>query len=299
MARTEDRRANPYLAALRRLRPALWLAVLFSAAINVLMLTGPLYMLQVYDRVLGSGSMATLAALTAVVVVLYAFFGLYEFLRMRLLARASCRLDALVGATAFALGLRSGADRQDGPQGGGAQTLRDLETVRGFIGGPAILGVFDVPWIPLYLALVFALHPVLGWLTLGGAAVVAVVALVNNRLTQHDIATAMTQESVERSFVEQGRRSAELITALGMAGRVTDRWQQLHVASLATSQGASDKTEVATAFSKTFRMLLQSALLTAGAWLALRQEISAGMIEAASSWPPRSSRGARWPRSIR
>ena len=279
MPQTQISGANPYRAALRQLRPALLLTALFSAVINVLMLTGPLYMLQVYDRVLGSGSMATLAALTAVVVLLYAFFGLYEFLRMRILARAACRLDALIGATAFGLGLRSG------PAGGrpsGTQALRDLETVRGFIGGAAILGLFDLPWIPFYVALVFALHPVLGWLTLAGAGVVTVVALVNHRLTETSIATAMTHESTERAFVEQGRRSAELIAALGMGGRVTERWRQLHVAGLAAGQGASDRSEVATAFSKTFRMLLQSALLTAGAWLALRHEISAGMIVAAS-----------------
>ena len=128
MAQTEDRRGNPYRVALRRLRPALWVAILFSAAINVLMLTGPIYMLQVYDRVLGSGSMATLAALTAVVVLLYAFYGLYEFLRMRILARAACRLDALVGATAFSLGLRSGlsapedgAGQKDKPRAAGSR----------------------------------------------------------------------------------------------------------------------------------------------------------------------------------
>jgi ATP-binding cassette subfamily C protein len=290
MRQSGEQGANPYRDALRRLRPPLMQAGVFSAAVNILMLTGPLYMLQVYDRVLGSGSMATLAALTAVVLLLYAFFGLYEFLRMRILARAACRLDALIAAAAFALGLRSGlADPAGGAEGGGpatrpagAQALRDLETVRGFLGGPAILGLFDLPWIPFYVALVFVLHPVLGWLTLAGAVVVTVVALANHRLTEGAIAAGMAHEGAERAFVEQGRRSAELIAALGMAGRVTERWRQMHVAGLATSQGASDRTEVAAAFSKTFRMLLQSALLTAGAWLALRQEITPGMIVAGS-----------------
>lgn len=270
---------NPYRAALRRLRPTLLLAGLFSAAINLLMLTGPIYMLQVYDRVLGSGSVPTLVALSVVVLLLYCFFGVYEFLRMRILARAACQLDALIGVTAFALGLRAGV--VDGGQDG-AQASRNLETVRGFLGGPAILGLFDLPWIPIYVVLVFALHPVLGWVTLAGAAVVTVVALVNHRMTERSIASSMAQEGAERAFAEQGRRSAELIAALGMTGRVTERWRQMHVAGLATGQEASNRSEVATAFSKTFRMLLQSALLTAGAWLALRQEISAGMIVAAS-----------------
>lgn len=276
--------ANPYRAALRQLRPALLLAGLFSAAINLLMLTGPLYMMQVYDRVLGSGSVPTLVALTAVVVLLYAFFGLYDFLRGRILSRAAARLDSLVGPAAFAAWLRGGLPARGaaGAEGPGSQPLRDLETVRTFLGGPAVPALFDLPWIPLYLVLVFALHPLLGWVTLAGAGLVTVVALVNRHLTEAAFAATLAHEGAERTFAEQGRRSAELVAALGMDGRITERWRQMHVAGLATGQIGSDRSEVAASFSKAFRMLLQSLLLGVGAWLALRQEISAGMIIAVS-----------------
>lgn len=269
---------NRYRAALRQLRPTFLFVGLFSAAINILMLTGPIYMLQVYDRVLGSGSIATLQGLFLVVVVLYGFLGLYEFLRVRILSRLGCRLDELVAPEAFGRLLRSGGSVQKA----GSQPLRDLETVRGFLGSPAILGLFDVPWIPLYLAIVFLIHPILGWVTIFGSLVVIVVALVNQRLTEDSIAEAMAREGAERAFTEQGRRNAELITALGMQGRVAERWRQMHLAGLAVSQRGGDRSEVASAFSKSFRMLLQSALLTAGAWLVIGQEISAGMIVASS-----------------
>jgi ABC-type protease/lipase transport system fused ATPase/permease subunit len=121
-----------------------------------------------------------------------------------------------------------------------------------------------------------------GWVTLAGAATVTLVALVNRHLTERAIAATLAHEGAERVFTEQGRRSAELIAALGMGPRVTERWRQMHVAGLATGPTGSDRSEVAAACSKTFRLLLQSALLGAGAWLALRQEISAGMIVAVS-----------------
>ncbi len=264
---------NPYRTALGHLRRSFVAVALFSAAINVLMLTGPLYMLQVYDRVLSSGSLATLQGLFAIVVLLYGFQGLYEFLRSRLLSRASYRLDAMVSKPAFQLWV--GTNTQ-------GQPLRDLDVVRGFLAGPAILGLFDAPWIPLYLGVVFVIHPWLGWLTVAGAGVVAIAALANQAMTQQSIARAMSMDGGERFFVEQSRRHAETITSLGMLDKITERWRQVHVAALAQGQVGSDRSEGVSAFSKTFRMFLQSALLTLGAYLALRQEISAGMIVAST-----------------
>lgn len=269
---------DPYRRALRGLRGSFLLVGLFSALINLLVLTGPIYMLQVYDRVLGSGSLATLRGLFFVVVLLYAFMGLYEFLRARLLARAAMRLDADLAAPVFGVWLRSGGRGERGSP----LPLRDLDTMRSFLSGPAMGSIFDLPWIPLYVGLLFLIHPWLGWLTLAGAGVVALAALVSRRLTRAAQEKAAGIEGEARSFADIGRRNAEIVEAMGMERHITLRWWQNHAAGLAAGQAASDRSEVTTAFSKSFRMLLQSAMLTLGAFLVLGNEISAGMIIASS-----------------
>src|SRR5690606_3348418 len=278
MQDTLNRMNNPYRKALRELRRSFVQAGLFSAAINILMLTGPIYMLQVYDRVLSSGSVATLQGLFVIVVVLYAFLGLYEFLRARLLSRASYRLDEILGRKAFEHWLRSGILLERTNE----NPMRDLEVVRSFLASPAILGLFDVPWIPFFLVIVFSLHPWLGYLTLAGAAVVAVAAYLNQAVTLKTTAEAMAIDAAERGFVERSRRQAEAVLALGMQGKILHRWQDMHEKSLARMQRGGDRSEVFAAFSKAFRLLLQSMLLTLGAFLAIRQEVSPGAIIATS-----------------
>ncbi|WP_276946490.1 type I secretion system permease/ATPase [Haematobacter massiliensis] len=273
---------NAYLGALRRLRGTFLMTGFFSAVINILMLTGPLYMLQVYDRVLGSGSIATLQGLFLIVVILYGFMGLYEFLRSRLLARAAIRLDLEVGPAAFRAWLRSGGQQAARMPAASPLPLTDLGAVRGFLSSPAMGSIFDVPWIPLYLGLLFLIHPWLGWLTLAGAAVVALVAVLARRFTRAPQEISGRIDGEARAFSEQGRRNAELIEAMGMERGVTHRWQQDHAHALAVGQGASNVSEVTSAFSKSFRMLLQSAMLTVGALLVLRHEMTAGMIIATS-----------------
>lgn len=280
--KTGEHADNVYITALRGLRGTLVLVGIFSAFINLLMLTGPVYMLQIYDRVLSSGSVATLLGLFAIVVVLYAFLGLYEFLRKRLLSRAALRLDSKVGEEAFRTTLRSGGTAPRDAAESGAQPVRDLEMMRGFMSGGAITGLFDLPWTPLFLMLIFLIHPWLGALTLAGAGVVAVAALLNQWLTRASIRQGMSMDGVERSFVEQTRGDAETLHVLGMRDRLVARWRGLHDAALAAAQVGSDRSEGFAAFSKSFRLLLQSAILTMGAFLALRQEISPGMIIAAS-----------------
>jgi ATP-binding cassette, subfamily C, type I secretion system permease/ATPase len=269
---------NPYRKAKRQLRRSFVQVALFSAVINVLMLTGPIYMWQVYDRVLANGSVPTLQGLFVFVVVLYTFLGIYEFLRARLLSRAGYRLDALVGAQAFDFWMRTGIgyDRR------GNNPVRDLEIVRGFLASPAILGIFDVPWIPFFLTIVFFIHPWLGFLTLAGAVVVAIAALLNQLMTQKMIGWAMEMDGAERSFIERGRRNAEAVLALGMQNKIVQRWRDMHEKSLSQMQRGGDRSEFFAAFSKSFRLLLQSMLLTLGAYLAIQQEVSAGAIIATS-----------------
>src|SRR6056297_637067 len=269
---------NPYRSAFRRMRGTLVMVGVFSAAVNLLMLTGPMFMLQVYDRVLSSGSVATLQALFVIVLVLFVFLGLYDFLRTRLLSRAAYRLDQSVGQPVHELWVRSAL--QPGP--GMGRPLNDLAVVRSFLPSPAMLGLFDTPWIPLYLAVVFLIHPWLGFLALGGLLVVTVVAMINQWTTQSHHARAMQMDSAESFFVDQSRRNAEAIVPLGMSSRVTSRWADMHRSGLAVGQLGGDRAEGFTAGSKAIRLALQSALLGLGGYLALQQEISAGMIVAAS-----------------
>lgn len=263
---------TPYRTALAGLRRSFVQAGLFSAAINILMLTGPLYMLQIYDRVLSSGSIPTLMGLFVIVVVLYAFLGVYDFLRSRLLSRAAYRMDGVISDLAFRQQLQDPGQAQPGTP------LRDLEVLRSFLSGPAIRGLFDMPWIPVFLIAVFIIHPGLGYLTLAGAAVVAGLAGLNQWLTRDTTARAMGLDQQDRVFSEQGHRSAETIRALGMQTAISARWQKMHEASLSQSQKGGDTSDGFAAFSRAFRLLLQSMLLTAGAYLALNQQISAGMI---------------------
>ena len=267
---------NLYRSALRDLHRGFIAAALFSAVINVLMLTGSLYMLQVYDRVLGSGSVPTLLGLFAIVTVLYGFLGFYDFLRGRLLARSAIRFDLALGPHAFASGIGGNAGAA------AARPLRDLDAVRGFLASPAVTALFDVPWVPLFLGILFVLHPWLGWLTVAGALVGAALALATRLLTARPIAWTATSDVEERDFVEQGRAAAEAIRAMGMSGHVTATWQRLHRATLAAQQAAGNPAELLGSVSRAFRMFLQSAILTLGAYLVLKHELSAGMIIASS-----------------
>ncbi len=149
MRRAVVKGQNLYRTALRQRRRTLIVVGLFSAIINVLMLTGPIYMLQIYDRVLSSGSIPTLQGLFVVVVILYVFLGFYQFLRSRLLSRAGYRLDRDLGDPAMTFWMHQ--SQRHNP-------VRDLGVVRSFLSSPAILGVFDVPWIPLFLIVIFAIH---------------------------------------------------------------------------------------------------------------------------------------------
>jgi PrtD family type I secretion system ABC transporter len=272
---------NAYRAALRALRPSLIIAAIFSAVVNILMLTGSVYMLEVYDRVLGSGSVPTLIGLFTIVIVLYAFLAYYDFLRSRILSRAAVRLDQRIGAKTFRAWLQAGREASDGGRNE-AQPLRDLESVRGFLSSPAVSGLFDLPWMPIYLVVLFLVHPWIGWLTVAGAVVVMMLALVNRLMTRHSVAQAANLDLVERHFSERSQSLAGALLPMGMENALTERWQGLHNSTLAGAQKGANASEALVAASKAFRMLLQSSILTLGAWLVIRGEISGGMIVASS-----------------
>jgi ATP-binding cassette subfamily C protein len=274
--------ANIYIDALKQQKSAFLAVFIFSGLVNVLMLTGSVYMLQVYDRVLSSGSVPTLIGLFSIVVVLYAFFGMFDFLRQRLLSRIALRLNASFGTETFDAWIKSGlSNGQPGDQAT-PQPIRQLGLLRQFISSPTATSLFDLPFVPIFLGAMFLIHFWLGIMVVAGALVASAIALLGRFLTKQQINESMGQEGALHAFSEQSHLNAETIIAMGMQSNVTKSWHKMQLSSLATHQLISNPTEYLASISKTFRLLLQSAILTAGAFLVLQNQISAGMIIASS-----------------
>lgn len=269
---------NALKDGLRRMRGAFVFVALFSALVNLLMLTGPLFMLQVYDRVLASRSVPTLVVLLAVVIGAFALLGLFDLMRHRILSRSAHALDSDVAPAAF----RSWIVRSMAPGTPGYRPLNDLSTIRGFLCSPTVLALFDLPWFPFYIGVVFLLHVKLGLLAMAGAVVVILLALLNEAVTRRATADAAKGEIAENRFSDQTHGNAESVLAMGMVSNATRSWRGLRDRALSDMQRASERSETITATSKAFRLLLQSCILALGAYLAIGQEITPGTIVAAS-----------------
>lgn len=254
--------------------------LVFSVLVNLLMLTGPLFMLQLYDRVLASRSGSTLVALFALVAFLYAMLAILDHARGRVSARIGAAFQARLDRRVFEVALHRQALR---PADQAARLVQyDLECVQKLLGAPVFLALFDVPWTPLFIALIFALHPELGWLSFAGGAVLVALALINQRLLRAPLrhASAATHEAAR--FRNQIGAEAELVAALGMRASAFGRWQGNRFAALSATLSASDRAGFFTTMTKSFRLFLQSAMLALGAWLVLRDQITPGLMIAAS-----------------
>ncbi len=269
---------NAASEALASCRGAFLAVALFSALVNVLMLTGSLYMLQVYDRVLPSRSVPTLVALSIIVAVLYALLGMFDWLRQRILSRIGVMLDRRLSAPVIATMLGT----QLRGQPGAMQLSRDLDSVRGFLSGLGPTTLFDLPWIPLYGGLCFILHPYLGWTLVGGAAILIVLALMTEFLSRRPSAEVSRVGAERSAMLEAMRRNAEAVAALGMERRVTARFDSVNERYVATGLGASDLTSGLGTISKIVRFMLQSCMLGLGAWLVMNNEASSGVMIASS-----------------
>lgn len=273
------RKRRDILAEARRGFLSAYIGVgVFSAMVNILMLTGPFFMLQVYDRVLASQSVPTLIALFGLAAALYLFLGLFDFVRSRILSRVAATFDARAREAVFGIYVARGL----APEGAQYRPLSDMAVVRGWMSSPAPLALFDLPWFPFYLAIVTLLHVWLGLLAIFGAAVVLVVALLNQWLSRAPAMRAAQAETAESRFANQSQRSADSLLAMGMIEDVGRRWAGLRKEAAEAQQQGVERAEGFTAFSKAFRMMLQSAILALGAYLAIRAEISPGMIVTAS-----------------
>lgn len=260
-------------------RAALINTGLFSSVINILMLTGPLFMLQVYDRVLTSRSIPTLIALTLLVAGLYIFMGILELIRSRILVRVGRRVDEELGHTVFDQTIAHTLAKTPNVAG---QPLRDLDSIRQFLSGPGPFALFDAPWSPLYLAVVFLIHPWLGFLALAGAIILLIFAIINEVATRKPLADAAQSAMSAQNFADECRRNAEVVGAMSMLNGMRERWLKLHEKAVGVQIDASDRGGTITSTSKALRMFLQSGMLALGAYLAVQQEITPGSMIAAS-----------------
>ena len=253
---------------------------LITATINVLYLTGSFYMLEVYDRVIPSRSVPTLIGLSVLALAMYAFQGVLDLLRGRVLVRIGSGLDSSLASRVHEavarLPLRA---RQTGD---GLQPLRDLDQVRGFLSGIGPAAFFDLPWIPLYLAICFLFHPWIGIAALGGALVLVSLTLITEFKTKGPARDTVALGQKRNALAEANRRNAEVLQAMGMRGRMGAIWGEANDRYMTSQQRTADVAGGLGAVSKVVRMALQSAVLGIGAYLVIHQEVTSGVIIASS-----------------
>ena len=281
MQRIDTRPGQEELREARReSRGLYWSVGLFSVFVNLLMLTGPIYMLQVYDRVLGSRSVETLIALSLLVAFLYGMMGLLDYVRGRVMARVGARFQSRLDRRVFSAVMRRAAlGRHSGTSTTG---LQDLEAIQRFLTSPALTSFFDAPWTPLFLVGIAIFHPWLGLLAIGGGAILISFALINQWLSNRPINRANSAVVQAELIGQQLRGEAEMVQSLGMQQAAFDRWQKKRAESLGQSIASSDVSGQFTSMTKAFRLFLQSAMLGLGAYLVLQNELTAGAMIAAS-----------------
>ncbi|WP_103335358.1 type I secretion system permease/ATPase [Pseudotabrizicola formosa] len=266
--------------AARQTRGLLIAAVVFSVFVNLLMLTGPLYMLQVYDRVLGSRSEATLVALSLLVLLLFLAMGLLDHARGRLLARIGAWLQMRLDHRVFTAALARASLSPEDPLAASAQ--RDLEAMQRFWTSPLASAVMDLPWTPLFLLAIFLFHPMLGWLALAGGAVLVALALGNQVTGKGQVLQTAAALRVADQMADRLKADAEVLGALGMVRPAFQRWSAARGTALSSLVQSGDLTGRFGAATRALRMMLQSAILGLGAWLVLQDQLSAGAMIAAS-----------------
>lgn len=279
MARSSvPRDVSEPVQALGRFRLALAGAALFGALVNILMLTGAIYMLQVYDRILPSRSIETLVAISVLGVVLFLGLAVFDALRNRLMVRIGAALEADLAPRAFELSARLPL-----VVGGAAdQPLRDLGIIRSFMTSPGPSAIFDLPWIPFYVAIIFSFHPVLGLTALGGAVVLVGLTILTELLTKRETRAGLALGASRDAIASQTRRNAEMLVAMSMVTRLGTRWQDANDSHAASQARVADVAGGLGALSKSLRMILQSAVLAAGAILVIFELASPGIIIAGS-----------------
>lgn len=256
-----------------------WVVVLFSMFANLLMLTGPIYMLQVYDRVLGSKSQETLVALSLLVVFLYTIMGVLDFTRGRIIARVGARFQSALDRRVFDAVIRKSAVAPDLQTQSG---LSDLESIQRFITSPVLLAFFDSPWSPIFIVGIFLFHPMLGWMAVGGAVLLILITLLNQFLSRRPQQAAGIAGQHATTMSNQISEEAEMVQAMGMRDAAFTRWEKSRNIALTSQIKATDVGGGFSSLTKTLRLFLQSAMLGLGAYLVLQNEMTPGAMIAGS-----------------
>jgi ATP-binding cassette subfamily C exporter for protease/lipase/ATP-binding cassette subfamily C protein EexD len=262
-----------------RLRPFMFYAAAFSFFVNLLLLTPPLYMLQVFDRVITSRHGETLALLTLAAAGALAAMAFLDVLRGRLLAGAAIVMDKALGPQVIERLLAAAARRSAAQSLHG---LKDVNALRTFMTGPGIFALFDAPWLPGYLLLIYLFHPFLGLIATVGAVLMVLLALLNERLTRERLEANQIENRRAGRFIDISTRNAEAISAMGMLGAVVHRWEGLNAVALRALAQTSETGGLVSGATKLTRQLIQVAMLGGGAWLVVDQHVTSGVMMAAT-----------------
>ncbi|MDR4652545.1 MAG: type I secretion system permease/ATPase [Nitrosomonas sp.] len=277
--KTKSKRQNEIAEVLLSFKQAFRSIGVFSAVINGLMLMPAIYMLQLYDSVLTSRNEMTLLMLTLIVIGAYIFLGALEYVRSFVLIRVGAKLDLKLNKRVYTAAFEQSLKHGESNAG---QALKDLTNIRQFMTGNALFAFFDAPWFPIYIFVIFMFHPWLGVFALVGTAVLIVLAYINEKISRKPLDEANTMAVVSTNMASNNLRNAEVIEAMGMLPNLQARWNKLHSRFLNLQAEASEKAGIVTAISKSTTVALQSLMLGLGALLVLENQISPGMMIAAS-----------------
>lgn len=269
--------APPLKTALRR---GLIGAALFSGVINILALIGPVFMLEVYDRVIPSQSVPTLVALGLLALGVYALSGLLDIIRSRVMVRIASSLDLALSSRVFSV--IAGASLKTPITGDALKPAQELDQIRSFIGGPGLVAFFDLPWMPVYLAVCFYIHPLFGLLTTGLMIILIALTVLTDRQTRKLMQASADALNKRNHLGQQAHQNAEALIAMGMLGNTSAIWQQTHSSFTTLQRRSIDIGGFYGGISKTLRHVVQSAALALGAWLVIKGDLSAGTMIAAS-----------------
>jgi PrtD family type I secretion system ABC transporter len=271
--------ADPIRDAIAQNRLLFATALGFSVAMNLLALAVPFYMLQVYDRVLSSRSEETLLVLSVIAVVAVLVFGALDALRLQLLMRAGLRVANTLGARVLRAMVATSAYHGSGFV---RQGLRDVDTLRAFLGSPGFAAFFDVPFLFAFLAILYLLHPAFLAITVIGAAILVAIAVINQILSGRALDRSVAATISTHMFAEDGLRNADVLEGMGMSASFIARWRRLWLKSVEISQNSADRDSFMSGLSKAVRLLIQIALLGFGVLLVLELEATGGVMIAAS-----------------
>lgn len=266
-------------SALSRSKKAFYFTGFVSLFINLLMLVPPLYMLQLYDRVLLSRSEETLIMLTVIVVILFVIMGLLEFVRSRILIRVSNAIDERLRTQVFDVMFKM-ANKY--PSNASSQPISDMTQIRQFLSGSPLFAFFDAPWIPIYITILFLFHPWFGWFGIASVIIVLALTFLNETKTKKGIEESNKTFQDSQSFVTSSLRNTEVIEAMGMHQNIKKIWEKTYLKYLLLQSNTSDESSIWANLSKYVRLLLQSLILGLGGYLAIISEVTPGMMIAGS-----------------